>query len=77
MGQAKNLTLSWLRLQNSMQGLNFISLLEGPGPQDGKKVGQIWSEIRFQQDLDGTLSTFYPLSPIDLEKLDPHIGMTL
>ena len=51
-------------------------------PNDSKKMGQIWREIRFRQDFDGTLSTFHPLSPpnqsfspseppapIDLEKL--------
>ena len=44
---------------------------QNPPPNDGKKMDQIWKEIRLQQDFDGTLNTFHPLPPppIDLENL--------
>ena len=44
------------------QGRNFKSLCvgtwEAPPPNEGKEICQIWRGIRFQQDIDGTLSTF-------------------
>ena len=35
----------------------------GWAPNNGKKMGQIWIEIRFHQDFDDTLITFHPLPP--------------
>ena len=61
------------------QGRNFISLWEGlwcwaehpndgprtlPPPNVGKKRNEIWRELRFHRNFDGTLSTFPPAASL-------------